>query len=51
METSTQNVLQLMQRPGAYDAGGRNDMDHPAMPPSGANAAASGGVARLVNSK
>jgi NADH-quinone oxidoreductase subunit M len=51
METSTQNVLQLMQRPGAYDAGGRNDMDHPAVPPSGANAAASGGVARLVNSK
>jgi len=25
METSTQNVLQLMQRPGAYDVGGRND--------------------------
>jgi NADH:ubiquinone oxidoreductase subunit 4 (subunit M) len=51
METSTQNVLQLMQRPGAYDVGGRNDMDHPPIPPSGAIAAASGGVGSWVNSK
>jgi NADH-quinone oxidoreductase subunit M len=51
METSTQNVLQLMQRPGAYDVGGRNDLDRPAMPASGANAAESRGVASLVNSK
>jgi hypothetical protein len=51
METSTQNVLQLMQRPGAYDVGRRNDMDHPAVPASGANVAASGSVASLVNSK
>jgi hypothetical protein len=40
-----------MQRPRAYDAGARNDLDHPAMPLSGANAATSGGVANLVNSK
>jgi len=51
METSTQNVLQLMQRPGAYDVGGRNDLDRPAMPASGANAAEPRGVASLVNSK
>jgi NADH-quinone oxidoreductase subunit M len=51
METSTQNVLQLMQRPRAYDAGGSNDMDHPAMPASGANTAASGNMADLVNSR
>ena len=51
METSTQNVLQLMRRPGAYDAGGRNDLDHPAMPASRADAAPFGGVASLVNSK
>jgi NADH-quinone oxidoreductase subunit M len=51
METSTQNVLQLMRRPGAYDVGRRNNMDHPAVPASGANSAASGDVASLVNSK
>ncbi|HYU21714.1 MAG TPA: NADH-quinone oxidoreductase subunit M, partial [Candidatus Dormibacteraeota bacterium] len=51
METSTQNVLQLMQRPGAYDVGGRNDLDRPAMPAGGANATESRGVASLVNSK
>jgi len=50
-EAATQTVLQLMQRPRAYDAGARNDLDHPAMPLSGANAATSGGVANLVNSK
>jgi NADH-quinone oxidoreductase subunit M len=51
MESSTQNVLHLMQRPGAYDAGGGNDLDHPAMPGSAADSAASGSVANLVNSK
>jgi NADH-quinone oxidoreductase subunit M len=50
-EAATQTVLQLMHRPQAVDAGGSNDLDHPAMPVSGANAAASGGVANLVNSK
>jgi NADH-quinone oxidoreductase subunit M len=50
-EAATQTIMQLMQRPRAYDAGGSNNMDHPAMPVNGANAAASGGVANLVNSK
>jgi hypothetical protein len=50
-ETSTQNLLELMRRPGAYDAGVRNDMKHSALPASGANAATSGDVANLVNSK
>jgi NADH-quinone oxidoreductase subunit M len=49
-ESATQTVLQLMQRPQAVDAGGSNNLDHPATPASGANAA-SGGVANLVNSK
>jgi NADH-quinone oxidoreductase subunit M len=50
-ETSMQNLLELMHRPGAYDAGGGNGMGHPAMPASGARTVASGGVANLVNSK
>jgi len=50
-ETSTQNILQLMQRPQAYYAGGVNDLDHPAGLASGANAAVSGSAASLVNSK
>ena len=50
-EQSTRTVLQLMQRPRAYDAGGSTPMDHPAMAPSGASAAAPGGVANLVNPK
>jgi NADH-quinone oxidoreductase subunit M len=50
-EAATQTILRLMQRPRAYDAGAGNDLDHSAMPVSGANAAASGGVANLVNSK
>jgi NADH-quinone oxidoreductase subunit M len=49
-ESATQTVLQLMQRPQAVDAGGSNNLDHPAMPASSANAASSG-VANLVNSK
>jgi len=50
-ESATQTVLQLMQRPRAVEAGGSNPMDHPAIPASVANAAASAGVANLVNSK
>jgi NADH-quinone oxidoreductase subunit M len=50
-ELATETVLQLMQRPRAYDAGGSHQIDHPAIAPSGANSAASGGVANLVNAK
>src|ERR1700730_9651072 len=50
-ETSTQNLLELMHRPGAYDAGVRNDMKHSALPASRPNAAASSNVAGLVTSK
>ncbi len=57
-EASTQNVLQLMQRPQAYNAGGVHNRDvndkdaaHSATPGSGANSATSGNVANLVNSK
>ena len=57
-ETSTQNVLQLMQRPQAYDAGEINnhdmnamDMDRPTMPVNGANSAAPAGAAGSVKSR
>jgi NADH-quinone oxidoreductase subunit M len=55
-EASTQNLLQLMQRPQAYNAGGAhnhdmNNMDHGAMPMSGSESAPSGSGATLVNSK
>ena len=57
-ETSTQNVLQLMQRPQAYDAGKINnhdmnamDMDHPTMPVNDANSAAPAGAAGSVKSR
>ena len=58
IETSTQNVLQLMQRPQAYDAGKINnhdmndmDMDHSTMPVIGANSAAPAGAAGPVKSR
>jgi NADH-quinone oxidoreductase subunit M len=58
IEASTQNVLQLMQRPQAYDAGNKNnhdmngmDMDHSTMPLNGANSAALAGAAGSVKSR
>jgi NADH-quinone oxidoreductase subunit M len=60
-EAYTQNVLQLMQRPQAYDAGGVNtrgatsptgvDLDRAAVTPSGLNSAAYGNSADSVKSK
>jgi len=58
IETSTQNVLQLMRRPQAYDAGEINnhdmnamDMDQSTMPVNGANSAAPAGAAGSVKSR
>jgi NADH-quinone oxidoreductase subunit M len=59
MEASTQNILQLMQRPNtAYDAGGRRNqdlnsmkLDHSTMPGTGANFTPTGIAADMVNSK
>jgi len=62
MEASTQDVLQMMQRPQAYDAGGMHNlhinamymdpMDHAAMPVAGEGSAEPrGGTAIPVNSK
>jgi NADH-quinone oxidoreductase subunit M len=57
-ETATQNMLQLMQRPQAYDAGNINnhnmndmDMGHFTVPVNGANLAAPAGAADSVKSK
>jgi NADH-quinone oxidoreductase subunit M len=57
-ETSTQNVLQLMQRPQAYDAGNTNnhdlngmDLNHPTMPVNAENSAASADAAGWVRSR
>jgi len=57
-EAYTQNVLQLMQRPQAYNAGGARthgtssmDLDHAPVTPPGLNAAAYGGVAGSVKLK
>ena len=55
-EASTQNLLQLMRRPQAFNAGGAhnhdmNDMDHSVMPASGASSAPSSGGADSVNPK
>ncbi len=58
IETSTQTVLQLMQRPQAYNAGGVNNhgfnkmaMDHSNLPAAGANLATSGIAADSVKLK
>jgi NADH-quinone oxidoreductase subunit M len=56
METSTQNILRLMNRPQAYDAlGGRNHdtngMDHSVLPVIGAGEARPAGVFVQVNPK
>ncbi|MBZ5697489.1 MAG: NADH-quinone oxidoreductase subunit M [Acidobacteriia bacterium] len=58
IETSTQNVLQLMRRPQAYDAGEINnhdmnamDMDQSTMPVNSANSAAPAGAAGSVKSR
>jgi NADH-quinone oxidoreductase subunit M len=58
IETSAQNVLHLMQRPQAYDAGkisnqdmNDTDMNRFSMPVNGANAAAPSGAASLVKSR
>jgi NADH-quinone oxidoreductase subunit M len=59
IEASTQNILQLMQRPNtAYDAGDRRNhglnsmkLDHSTMPVSGANFTPMGIAADMVNSK
>src|SRR6202162_115975 len=57
-EAYTQNVLQLMQRPQAYNAGGARthgassmDLDHAPVTAPGLNTAAYGGVADSVNLK
>ena len=57
-EAYTQNVLQLMQRPQAYNAGGARlrgtsimDLDRVPIAPSGVNAAAYGGAADPVKLK
>jgi len=57
-EVSTQNILQLMQRPQAYNARGvhdhdlnKLDMDHSTLPVAGANFAASGIPADSVKLK
>jgi NADH-quinone oxidoreductase subunit M len=57
-ETSTQNVLQLMQRPQAYDAENTNnhdlngmDLNHPTMPVNAENSAASADAAGWVRSR
>ena len=58
IEASTQNVLQLMQRPQSYNAGGMHnhdmtgmDMDHSVVPVNNINFAAPAGAANSVNSK
>jgi NADH-quinone oxidoreductase subunit M len=59
IEASTQNILQLMQRPNtAYDAGNRRNhglnsmnLDHSTMPVTGANFTPTGIAADMVNSK
>jgi hypothetical protein len=56
METSTQNILRLMNRPQAYDAlGGRNHdangTDHSVLPVIGAGEARPAGAFVQVNSK
>jgi NADH-quinone oxidoreductase subunit M len=57
-EAYTENVLQLMQRPEAYNAGGARtpgtynmDMDHAPVTPPGLNAAAYSGMADSVKLK
>jgi len=57
-EVYTQNVLQLMQRPQAYNAGGARthgtsgmDMDHASVTTPGLNTAAFGSAADSVNLK
>ena len=57
-EAYTQNVLQLMQRPQAYNAGGARirgtnsmDMDHAPVTPPGLHTAAFRGVADAVTLK
>jgi NADH-quinone oxidoreductase subunit M len=57
-EAYTQNVLQLMQRPQAYNAGGARthgtnsmDLDHAPVTPRGLNAAAYSGTADSVKLK
>ena len=57
-EAYTQNVLQLMQRPQAYNAGGARthgasstDLDHAPVTPPGLNAAAFAGLADSVKLK
>jgi hypothetical protein len=57
-EAYTQNVLQLMQRPQAYNAGGAGthgtsgmDLDHVPVTPPGLNTAAYGSVTDSVKLK
>jgi NADH-quinone oxidoreductase subunit M len=52
-EASTQNLLQLMQRPQAYNASAPNldNVNHSAMPATGADSAPSGSGGNLVNPK
>jgi NADH-quinone oxidoreductase subunit M len=52
-EASTQNLLQLMQRPQAYNASAPNldNVNHSAMPATGADSAPSGSGVNLVNPK
>ena len=52
-EAYTQNVLQLMQRPQAYNASAPNldNVNHSAMPATGADSAPSGSGVNLVNPK